>query len=108
VHTANTSKDKPSISIVFPVPQSTLDYGNSKVEVEVSAVNGVEMVEFYVDDDKRFFSNKAPYSGFVNISRFMKTGSTHLIIAKVIDKLGYSSQSAIEFKVVPQEAPPVE
>lgn len=104
VHTAETALKAPSIVITSPQAQSGLTSGNNRIAVEINAENGVEIVEFYLDSDKKFFTSTAPYDGFINISRFFPEGSRHLIVAKVIDKLGYSSQSAIEVKVENQSA----
>ncbi len=99
VHTANSAASSPSISISNPTSQSVLQTGNFLVEVSVNAANGVDRVEFYLDDQKEFFTTTAPYNGYLNISKFLKENSKHLIVAKVIDSLGYSSQSAIEIKI---------
>ncbi len=99
IHTAETAKNAPVVKILSPVSQSSVPHGNLKVDIELSSPNGVESVEYYMDDEKKFFTTTAPYTGFVNITNFMKAGSEHFIVAKVIDKLGYSSQSAIQIKI---------
>jgi len=99
IHTAQTAALAPSITILDPASQSLLATGNFQVKVDVEAKNGVEKIEFYLDNKKEFFTTTAPYNGYLNISKFLEEGSSHLIIAKVIDSLGYSSQSAIEIKI---------
>lgn len=99
VHTAETSKNKPTISIIEPTSKSSIPKGNVEISVNISGGNGIDRVEFYLDDDKKFFTNTAPYKGYINISKFLSEGSTHLIVAKVIDKLGHSDQSAIEVRI---------
>lgn len=99
VHTAESAKNIPSVNIVKPGGGSILPVGNFEVNLEVEAKNGVERVEFYVNDKKEYFTSTAPYTGHLSISKFMKKGDTQLIVAKVIDKLGYSSQAAVEIKV---------
>ncbi|MBD3360277.1 hypothetical protein GF366_00575 [Candidatus Peregrinibacteria bacterium] len=99
IHTAETAASAPSITITNPVSGDHLSQGNFTVNVDISASNGVEKVEFYLDDRKEYFTTSSPYTGHLNISRFMKENSSHLIVAKIIDSLGYSSQSAIEIKV---------
>lgn len=100
VHTAETAALGPSITITSPVSQSTLPTGGINVIVDISAPHGVTTVEFYLDDKKEYFTTTSPYSGYINLSRFLEEGSRHLIVAKVIDELGYSSQSAVEVRVV--------
>ncbi len=103
IHTAETAASKPGISIISPSSNSTQEPGSVEIQVDISAPNGVSSVEFYLDDDKKFFTTLAPYTGFINISRFVTDGSRHLIVAKIIDDLGYYEQSAIEIKVEKNE-----
>jgi len=99
VHTAQTAKNKPSILITTPVSHSTVETGSLAVEVEISAPNDVQSVEYYIDDKKEYITTTPPYFGNVIFTRYKSDGESHLLVAKVIDKLGYSSQSAIEIKV---------
>lgn len=100
VHTAETALQAPTIAITAPTTQSALEQGSFKTEVEITAPHGVEMVEYYIDDKRDFFTKTPPYTGTLLISRFMEKGSRHLVVAKIIDRLGYSARSAIEIKVV--------
>ncbi len=99
VHTALTAQKAPVINILSPTAQSTISQGNNSIIVQVNAPNGVKIVEYYMDNDRKFFSSKAPYTGHISISKFFKPGSIHLVVAKIIDNLGYSTQSAIEVKI---------
>lgn len=99
IHTAQTALRAPSIVITNPVTQGEISEGNLQISVEVTAENGIETVEYYIDDEKKYFTSTAPYTGNILISRFFQPGSKHLIVAKVIDSMGYSAQSAVEVKV---------
>ncbi len=99
VHTAETAAKGPSVTIINPVSQGSIGTGMIDIEVQVSSPNGPGRVEFYIDDQKRFFTTTAPFTGKLIIPRSLQTGSIHLIVAKVFDALGYSSQSAIEVKI---------
>lgn len=99
VHTAATAANAPSIVIGNLASGSSLGEGAFEVTVDLEAKNGVDRVEFYIDEDLKYFTSTPPYSGQLNISRFMQLGSRHLIVAKVVDSLGYSAQSAVEIKV---------
>lgn len=103
IHTAETAKNAPTITIVSPSAQTEIPTGNIKVEIQLKALNGIEKVEYFLDNDKKFFSTSPPYIGNVLLPKFLKEGSTHLIVAKAIDKLGYSSQSAIEIKILKEK-----
>jgi membrane peptidoglycan carboxypeptidase len=99
VHTAQSAEQSPTISILSPTSQSKLPYGNFTVKVAIDAPNGTSVVEFYLDDQKEYFTTTAPYEGYLNISKFMEEDSKHLLVAKVVDVLGYSGQSAVEIKI---------
>ncbi|MFA7685935.1 MAG: transglycosylase domain-containing protein [Candidatus Gracilibacteria bacterium] len=106
VHTAESAQNIPSVTIVNPAAQSTVTKGPLKIEIALNAKNGVKVVEYYIDDKKVYFTSTAPYSGPVNISKFFKNNSAHLIAVKVVDLLGYSTQSVIEVKVKDEEEKP--
>lgn len=99
IHTAETAKNAPSITITSPSPQTEIKVGNFTIDVTISSLNEIDSVEYYIDEKQKFVTKTVPYRGFLNISRFLEPGSTHLIVAKAIDKLGYSAQSAIEIKI---------
>ena len=105
IHTAETAKNAPTVTITSPVSQSTIGSGNLKVDINLKAPNGVNTVEYYLDDEKKFFTTSAPYTGQVNISKFIEPNSKHLLVVKVIDSLGYSTQSAIEIKISNTQEP---
>ena len=107
VHTAETAALAPTINIISPAPQSTLSYGSTPIKVSLSAPHGTDHVDIYLDDELSYSTPAYPYESFVYIPNNFPVGSKHLIVAKVIDALGYSSESAIEIKVGnPGENPP--
>ncbi len=107
IHTAETAKNPPTISILSPVSQSIISLGDTKnkivIDVKAEAKNGISEVQFFVDDKQEFTTNVAPYTGYLTFSKFFTPGK-HLIVVKVIDKLGYSTSSAIEIKI--ENSPP--
>jgi len=102
-HTAQTEARKPSITIVSPSTQTEVGHGSLKISVSVDAKNGAEAVYFYIDGEQKYKTVTSPYNVSIPISRFYQEGSVHLITAKVVDSLGYSSQSAVEVKISTQE-----
>ncbi len=102
IHTAQTAKNPPTISIISPTSQSIISLGESKnkiiVDIKAEAKNKVSEVQFFVDDKQEYTTNIAPYTGYLTFSKFFIPGK-HLIVAKVIDSLGYSTSSAIEIKI---------
>ncbi len=99
IHTAETAKNAPTVNILNPVAQTSIPQGKTAIAVEIKGANGIQTVEYYLDNDKKYFTGTAPYTGHIIIPGTLAAGSTHLLVAKVIDKLGYSSQSAIEIKI---------
>ena len=99
VHTAQTEKSKPVIIITSPSSNSSIEAGGFQVSLDINAQNNIEKVEYYINDKLEYFTSTAPYTGHLNVSKFTPKGSQLLIVAKVTDKLGYSSQSAIQIKV---------
>ena len=99
IHTADAMANLPEITITNPVPNSKLPEGVFYVEVDFKAKNGVQQVEFYMDDELKYTDKAAPFKGQLKISKSMKNGSNHLISAKIIDSLGYSTESVIVVKV---------
>ena len=103
IHTPETLSKAPSIKITSPSSNSLTSSGNLKVNVELEAKNGVKEVQFFFDNEKKYFTKSAPYTGNILISKFVELGTSHLITAKVIDEFGYSDSSNIEIKVLSKE-----
>lgn len=99
VHTAATADLAPTVNITSPGPQGKLSYGINTVELSVNAPHGVQRVDIYLDEDLKYTTSTAPYTGSFSVSRLREAGSRHLLVAKVIDSLGYTHESAIEVKV---------
>ncbi len=99
VHTAETARFQPSISIVSPISGSTTRKGAIGVWVDVSAGSGVEKVEYYRDDELVATATAAPWKGTVVIPVRASTGDRFLITAKVYDKLYYADTSSVEIIV---------
>ena len=103
IHTPETLKKAPTINITSPSSNSLLVSGNTPIYVDLTAENGVKEVQFLFDGEKEYYTKTAPYTGYVLISKFIPLNTVHLITAKVIDELGYSSSSNIEVKIVSEE-----
>lgn len=99
VHTAQTENSKPVVIITSPSSNSSIEAGGFQVSLDINAKNNIEKVEYYINDKLEYFTSTAPYTGHLNVSKFTAKGTQLLIVAKVTDKLGYSSQSAIQIKV---------
>ena len=99
IHTAITAKAKPEVTIIDPSPNSKLPPGNLAVNIDYKAENGIDHVEYYINDKLEYTTKEPPHIGYLKISRYLPNNSHHLISVKVIDKMGYSAESVIEFKV---------
>ncbi len=99
VHTAETAKLRPSIGILSPSPQGSLSRGSNPISLDINAPHGVKRVEIFLNNDKKYTTSTPPFNTFVFIPVTMGPGSKHLLVAKIIDNLGYSDESAIEVVV---------
>jgi penicillin-binding protein 1A len=96
VHTIETAKYPPSISIVSPISNSTVQKRAIGIWVDVTAPHGVEKVEYYREDDLVATATVSPWKGNLAIPLRTDDGDKVLITAKVFDKLYYSSTSTVE------------
>lgn len=94
--TAETAANQPTIRILSPAQSTVITDARLEVQVEISAPNGVNRVEFFLDDRKTPNSTerKNPYTGVIRFNR-VRPGM-HIITAKVYDNIGYIGQNAIE------------
>ncbi|MBI2639105.1 transglycosylase domain-containing protein [Candidatus Peregrinibacteria bacterium] len=99
IFTAETAKNPPQITIISPAAFSTIDGRDIQVEVDVEAKNGIDRVIFSFDDRNLPSSvqRKPPYTGKVHFPKSTKTG-THMITAKLFDKVGYVADAKVEFQ----------
>ena len=88
---------KPEISIKTPTPSEKIPTGTAlRVEVSISAANGMDKVEFYLDDQLKYYSDKFPYTGTVRLPKTENGSRRHVITAKAIDKFGYENETQVE------------
>lgn len=98
IFNADSIKTQPSIQITSPVSFSSITSQQIPVTVEVNAPNGVARVVYYLDDKTTPSSTqrKSPYTGAIRF-RKVKQGS-HIITAKVYDKIGFVGEAKVEIK----------
>ncbi len=102
IHNAETAGNIPEIAITSPSSLSSIDGEERLHDITVEIVdegNGVDRVEFYINDDLSYTSPKAPYDGVIVLPFNVSTGSIIEVSAKVIDQYGYSSKSTIQLRV---------
>ncbi len=99
VHTLSTFSASPSIAITSPTNYSQISRGRTYVDVEVTAPNGFEKVEFYLEDQLQFTEVSPPYRGQVRIPVNASKGRAYNLTAFAYDQLGYRSSSTIQVKV---------
>ena len=103
----DAAKNRPEISITSPVNFSALDYGTSTVTVSYSAPNGIDRIEYSMDTAIQYTATSGTYDGNIRVTRNLQPGSTHNVIAKVIDKQGYSNTATITVKIGTSNTPPI-
>jgi membrane peptidoglycan carboxypeptidase len=99
IHTSSTAKHKPEVTILEPVANSKITPGNIRVLIAYEAENGIDHVEYYINDDLEYSTKESPYTGHIRLSNYLPNKSRNLLSVKVIDKMGYSAESVVEFKV---------
>ncbi len=99
VHTAETAKHTPSISIVAPISGSTVQKRAIGIWVDITAAHGVEKVEYFRDGDLIATALTPPWKGVVSIPLREKDGERVNLTAKVFDKLFYTDTSSVEVVV---------
>ncbi len=99
IHTAETLANAPSITIIFPSALSTIETGTTEIEVEVSAPNGIEKVEFYMNDTLQYTEVTAPFTGKIRLASTYSS-TTIEVTAKIYDQYYYTDESTVELKVI--------
>ena len=107
VHTPETMKTKPEITIISPKNLATVSAPYIGVWADTEAKAGVNHVEYYWDGELQDTAFIAPYKGTLEISKRLKKGSEHTIKAIVFDSLYRSNQSSIEVKIGDDEVNPM-
>lgn len=99
VHTAKSEEKGPTITITSPSSNSEVS-GNFKVTIDYTEGNGIDRIEYFIDDQLKFTTSSKPYNASLRVSVALADGKSHMIKAKIIDKLGYSAESTVEVRMV--------
>jgi hypothetical protein len=90
---------QPQISILSPSKGAAVPRGNTPVKISASAHFGIERVDYILNGQLIYTSTTAPFDGNLRISTFLADGSKQVLIAKVYDKVGLSSEAVLEFVI---------
>jgi len=99
VHTAITLTNSPSIIITSPSAYGFVSSGQNLIEVEVEAPNGMEKVEFYLNNTLQYTAVSAPYTGQVRVATNATPGKQYQVSAYVYDAFGYRTGATIDVQV---------
>lgn len=99
VHTPETAALAPQLSIVSPGPGGYLPHGSTPVQLDISAPHGIKRVELFLNDERKYTSTSPPFNTFIFIPLAIQTGTSHLLVAKVVDELGYHNEAAVEITI---------
>ena len=99
VHTTETAKLAPTVTIASPISGSTVQKSSIGVWVDIAAPHEVEKVEYYRDGELVATATTDPWKGVIPISKRLDDGERVTITAKVFDKLFYSATSTVEVVV---------
>lgn len=106
IHTAEHAENVPQVAITSPTSLSTIGTDERLVEIEVEildAGNGLEEVEFYMNDKLQFHGASEPYTGKIRIPTSATDGTIIEIKARAVDIYGYSGSSTIQVKISDSE-----
>lgn len=106
VHTAETMNEKPQITILSPKSSSIVSPPRINVSVDISSPNGVNRVDYYLDDVLLTTVSNAPFTGSLPLSAGLEDGSVHVVKAVVYDELLRSNQSSVKVKIGEDDTPP--
>ncbi|HLG26063.1 MAG TPA: transglycosylase domain-containing protein, partial [Candidatus Gracilibacteria bacterium] len=100
--TESNARRKPKIEILWPDSSDVILSGSTfTVKIDVEAPNGVEKVEYYLDEQFRYGTSDAPYEGDIRLPKGESGTNRHLLMVKVMDKWGYASEASVEIKTSP-------
>lgn len=107
VHTAEAAQKKPTIKILSPTDKSSVSTGALDVYVEIEAINGVEKVEYFVDQRLAKTSTTYPYSEKIRVTR-RSPGATVRLGVTVTDQYAYQGSDVINlvFSTEKDSSPP--
>ncbi len=91
-------EDQPSISILSPSENQTINSTSVSISVQSSAPRGVKKVEYFLDNDKVGESFNSPFSFNYNINPFVSNGS-HRLRAIASDDIGNYKEASININI---------
>jgi len=106
VHTAESVKAKPQITITSPVSKSKISPPFLRVWVDITSPAGVEKVDYFFDGELVDTATSSPFTGTIPLAKNLQNKSTHLIKAIVYDELYRSNQSTVSIKIGEDTNPP--
>jgi len=98
IHTSMSAENMPTVTITNPSANETVEGNSLEISIKSTSPNGLNQVEYYIDDELKVSSESDISGTNLRISPFLKDGKGHLVKVKVIDKLGYSATSVVEVK----------
>lgn len=100
--TLETAQNKPTVSIANLTPGMTVNSSTIQIETNVTALNGVLKVAFYLDDRSipNSTQSRAPYTGTIRLTGASAVGQ-HTITVKVYDKIGYIGETKLQLNYQP-------
>jgi membrane peptidoglycan carboxypeptidase len=91
-------ENQPSISILSPSENQTINSTSVNISVQASAPLGVKKVEYFLDNDKVGESNLAPFGLNYSINPFVSNGS-HRLRAIASDDIGDYKEVSININI---------
>jgi len=93
---------RPKISIVSPTDNNSVS-GGFTVTVSASSDQGVDRVNYYIDNAEAGSSNSSPYSTSIDSNRY--SNGQHRLMARMTDKNGIVEEATITININNASAP---
>jgi penicillin-binding protein 1A len=86
----------PKIVITSLSENEKIETGSTlNVTISITAANGTEKAEFYLDDQFKYSSNTSPYTGIIRLPKAEVGTKKHIIKVVVFDNFGYSGEASV-------------
>lgn len=92
------AEDQPSISILSPTENQSINSTSINISVQTSAPRGVKKVEYFLDNDKIGENFNAPFGTTINLNPFVSNGA-HRLRAIASDDLGNYKEAVININI---------
>ena len=85
-----------------------VDYGTTRIDVNVESQAGVEKVEYFLDDELHYTSLFEPYNGSLRVSKLFPKNKNLKLVIRAEDVNGYAREIELSLKIGDSSRNPIE